>query len=310
MRFHELNNELLIAIAGHLPQDDLKTFSHVCHKFALVAHSDVVWKERLYNHYGITYKLPTENWKDMYARKSLDPQNSKMCPHIGHVTGKILEPYATKYQQVLNWLEKNLNCTGNTRNRCKDCAYSYHKAVEGHGILIRMNVLQMYCFDCKRLLGETRGDSSEAHYVNLLLKTLTHDSKKGQEAMARRSQCMEERQLYAEHADRASVVSDGKKYYFIERIWLISWFLRLCDGKIGTGPIANHELEDPEHEGKLNPASRPRGNFKGGFSIVTPFLWNYLVETYGLSGQAYTSDDTTGPEYCGLNEAIVNWRLN
>jgi hypothetical protein len=35
---------------------------------------------------------------------------------------------------------------------CKDCAYSYHKAVEGHGILIRMNVLQMYCFDCKRLV--------------------------------------------------------------------------------------------------------------------------------------------------------------
>lgn len=35
---------------------------------------------------------------------------------------------------------------------CKDCAYTYHKAVEGHGILIRMNVLQMYCFDCKRLV--------------------------------------------------------------------------------------------------------------------------------------------------------------
>ncbi|KAG2195395.1 hypothetical protein INT46_005553 [Mucor plumbeus] len=327
MRFSELNNELLITIAGHLPQDDLKTFSFVCHKFLLVAHSDVVWKERLYNHFGITYKLPTENWKDMYARKTTDPQNSKMCPHVGHVTGKILEPYATKYQQVLNWLEKNLNCTvcganckdtglclyvwkGNVRNRCKDCAYTYHKAVEGHGILIRMNVLQMYCFDCKRLLGETRGDSSEAHYVDLLLKTLTHDSDKGKEAMARRSQCMEERQLYSEHADRASVVSDGKRYYFIERIWLISWFLRLCDGKIGTGPIANHELEDPEREGRLNPNSRPRGNFKGGFSVVTPFLWNYLVETYGLSGLSYTSDDTTGPEYCGLNESIVNWRLN
>lgn len=137
-------------------------------------------------------------------------------------------------------------------------------------------------------MGESRGDPSESHYVDKLLEHLTHDSDKGREAMARRQQCMEERLLYAEHADRASVVNNGT-YHFIERIWLISWFLRLCDGKIGSGPIANHELEDPERLGKLNPTSRPRGNFKGGFSIVTPFLWDYLVKTYGLQGNVYTS---------------------
>ncbi|KAI8073421.1 uncharacterized protein B0P05DRAFT_160248 [Gilbertella persicaria] len=172
-----------------------------------------------------------------------------------------------------------------------------------------MNVLQMYCFDCKRLLGETRGDPSEAHYVDLLLKLLTHDSEKGREAMRKRYQCMQERILYAEHADRASVFN-SEKFYFVERLWLISWFLRLCDGKTGTGPISNHELDDPEREGKLNPHSRPRGNFKGGFSIVSPFLWDYLVKTYGLSGKPYTSDDVTGPEYCDLMESIRNWRLN
>ncbi|KAI9357744.1 hypothetical protein BD770DRAFT_427506 [Pilaira anomala] len=325
MRLTDINNELLITIAGLLPQEDLKTFSFVCHKFALIAHSDAVWKERLYNDYGINYKLPDEDWKDMYARKTTDPGHSKMCPHIGHVTPKILEPYAVKYQQVLNWLPKNLNCStcgsvckdtglclyvwkGNVRNRCKDCAYSYHKAVEGHGILIRMNVLQMFCFDCKRLCGESRGDSSESYHVDTLLKTLTHDSVKGREAMERRQQCIRERSLYAEQADRKSV-SQGK-YYFVERLWLLTWFLRLCDGKIGEGPIANDALEDPERPGKLNHRARPRGNFKGGFSIVTPFLWDYLVNTYGLAGKIYTSDDIVGPEYCELNESIVKWRLN
>lgn len=107
--------------------------------------------------------------------------------------------------------------------------------------------------------------------------------------MKRRQQCMEERLLYNEHADRASVVENGKKFYFVERLWLISWFLRLCDGKIGVGPIANHELEDPNREGKMNPASRPRGNFTGGFSVVSPFLWEYLVKTYGLSGKEFSS---------------------
>ncbi|CAO3645983.1 unnamed protein product [Mucor hiemalis] len=261
----------------------------------------------------------------MYARKTEDPNHSK-CAHVGYVTPKILEPYAVKYQQVLNWLPKNLNCSvcyskcqdtglclyvwkGNVRNRCKDCAYSYHKSVEGHGILIRMNVLQMFCFDCKRLCGESRGDSSESYHVDTLLNTLTYDSVKGREALQRRNQCISERQLYANHADRKSVY-DGGLFYFVERLWLLTWFLRLCDGKIGVGPIANDALEDPENEGKLNHVSRPRGNFKGGFSIVDPFLWDYLVKTYGLAGRAYTSDDVVGPEYCELNASIENWRLN
>lgn len=106
--------------------------------------------------------------------------------------------------------------------------------------------------------------------------------------MERRNQCISERQLYANHADRKSVRDNGF-YHFVERLWLLTWFLRLCDGKIGQGPIANNALEDPEREGKMNHRSRPRGNFKGGFSIVDPFLWEYLVKTYGLAGRAYTS---------------------
>lgn len=105
--------------------------------------------------------------------------------------------------------------------------------------------------------------------------------------MERRQQCIRERSLYAEQADRKSVSKE--KYYFVERLWLLTWFLRLCDGKIGEGPIANDALEDPERPGKLNHHARPRGNFKGGFSIVTPFLWDYLVNTYGLAGKTYTS---------------------
>lgn len=125
MRLADINNELLTSIAGFLPQEDLKAFSFVCHKFALIAHSDAVWKQRLYNDFRITYKLPDEDWKDMYARKTTDPGHSKMCPHIGHVTPKVLEPYAVKYQQVLNWLPKNLNCS-TCGAACKDtglCLY-------------------------------------------------------------------------------------------------------------------------------------------------------------------------------------------
>lgn len=131
MRFVDLNNELLTSIAGHLPNKDLYNFSLVCHKFALVAHSDFVWKEKLFNDFGITYKLPTEAWKDMYARKTEDPINSKMCPHIGYVNGKILEPYAVKYQQILNWLPKNLNCA-TCRTHCEDsglCLYIWKNNV-------------------------------------------------------------------------------------------------------------------------------------------------------------------------------------
>ncbi|CAO3599493.1 unnamed protein product [Absidia cylindrospora] len=108
----------------------------------LVAHSDAVWKESLFNNYGVTYKLPDESWKEI------------------------------RYQQILNWLPKNLNCgtcgsnqaeqglclyiwQGNIRLRCRDCAYRFHTAApDRHGILFRTNVLQMFCFTCSRLLGE------------------------------------------------------------------------------------------------------------------------------------------------------------
>lgn len=172
-----------------------------------------------------------------------------------------------------------------------------------------------------------RGDKSEAHYVDLLLQTLTYDSVQGKQALQRRNQCMKERELYREQADRYSVYI-GEKYYFVDRMWMCSWFLHLCDGKLGEGPVTNDGLEDPDVPGRLNPASRPRGSFKGGFSIVTPTLWEYLVNTYGLIGGIYTSgiieylshflrhankllqDDTTGPDYEPLNNSIVEWRLN
>lgn len=106
----DLNNELLTAIAGHLSLKELKTFSQVCHRFALVAHSDAVWKESLFNNYGVSYKRPDESWKDMYAKKTEDPHDNRICPHVGHVTNKVLTPYVNRYQQILNWLPKNLNC--------------------------------------------------------------------------------------------------------------------------------------------------------------------------------------------------------
>ncbi|ORZ07836.1 hypothetical protein BCR42DRAFT_148700 [Absidia repens] len=169
MIISELNNELLTAVAGHLNLDDLKSFSQVCHRFMLVAHSDAVWKESLFNNYGVTYKLPEESWKEMYSKKTEDPHDNRICPHVGHVTGKSLAPYVSRYQQILNWLPKNLNCgtcgsnqaeqglclyiwQGNIRLRCRDCAYRFHTAApDRHGILFRTNVLQMFCFTCSRL---------------------------------------------------------------------------------------------------------------------------------------------------------------
>lgn len=135
-------------------------------------------------------------------------------------------------------------------------------------------------------LGETRGDPSEAHYVDLLLEVLTRRSEVGRQALLRKRQCMIERQMYVEEADRLSVLQSGR-YYLVDRSWICSWFLRLCDGKIADSPIANDQLS--AGDGRLNPEARPRGAFSGGFSIVTPNLWKYLVETYGLVGKEYSS---------------------
>lgn len=138
-------------------------------------------------------------------------------------------------------------------------------------------------------LGETRGDPSEAYYVNSLLEQITRDSELGQQAMEQKKQCIYERKLHREETDRACILKCEPHYYLIERVWLCSWFLRLCDGKIGVGPINNRPLAISPTDDTLNPKAKPKGNFSGGFGICSYKLWHYLVDTYGLEGRAYTS---------------------
>ncbi|KAG2228239.1 hypothetical protein INT45_011031 [Circinella minor] len=303
----ELNNELLTCIAGHLSIDDLKTFSIVCHRFCIIAHDDATWREMLHNEFGVTYKLPDDTWKQQYERKCTDPKDNRICPHLGLVTRKSLEPYKGNYNNVINRAPPQHNCVicaqnhyesglclyickGNNRIRCKDCSYKFHAMQKGrHGILLRIPVLQMYCFTCSRQLGETRGDESEEYYVDQLLENLTHDSDKGREQLTKRRQCLFERGLHITDSDRKSVLSSTPCFYFIDRMWLWAWFLRLCDGKLATEPITNKILED--EKGELNRDARPRGGSTVAFSIVTPRLWNYLVKTYGLVGKSYQSSN-------------------
>ncbi|KAI8067608.1 hypothetical protein BC940DRAFT_301143 [Gongronella butleri] len=325
MNVHDLGNELLTTIAGYLPLAELAEFAVVCQRFHSIVQDDAVWREALDNRYGIRYKLPDETWKELFFKKEQDPHDNKLCPHLSRVDATVLAPYVKKYQAVLNWLPKNINCAtcgtneyergaclyvwdGNVRLRCRDCSYRFHNAdASRHGILIRTNVLQLFCFDCSRLLGETRGDVTEAHYVNHLLEILTQDSELGREALRQKQQCMNERLMQRQDVDRLCILDN--KYYLVERVWLCTWFLRLCDGKIGEGPVNNKPLAISDDDSTLNPNARPKGNFVGGFGVVTPELWDYLVDTYGLEGEIYTSDDIQGPEYAELRQSIIDWRL-
>ncbi|KAI9276767.1 hypothetical protein BDA99DRAFT_494084 [Phascolomyces articulosus] len=326
MNILEFNNELLTAIAGHLTVEDLKTFSIVCHRFAIIAHDDATWREMLYNTFGVTYKLPKDTWKQQFERKCTDPKDNRICPHLGAVTRQSLEPYKAPYNNVINRKPPQHNCVicaqnhydsglclyiynGNNRIRCKDCAYKFHAMRPGrHGILLRIPVLQMYCFTCSRQLGESRGDESEEYYVDHLLENLTHDSELGRQQLVKRRQCMFERGLYLTEADRKSVLSATPCFYFVDRMWLWAWFLRLCDGKLAVEPITNKALED--EDGLLNRDARPKGGSTTAFSIVTPKLWNYLVQTYGLSGKAFQSNEIQGrPEYTKLWQSIDDWKL-
>ncbi|ORX50881.1 hypothetical protein DM01DRAFT_1408875 [Hesseltinella vesiculosa] len=321
----ELGNELLTCIAGHLALKDLAEFGTVCRRFHSIIQDDTVWREALANQYGIRYKLPHQSWRDTYLKKEQDPHDNRLCPHLSNVDSAALAPYVKKYQAVLNWLPKNVNCAtcgmneyergaclyvweGNVRLRCRDCSYRFHNAEPGRqGILIRINVLQLFCFNCSRLLGETRGDESEAYYVNHLLEILTNGSELGREALRQKQQCMDERIMQRELVDRLYILN--QPYFLVERVWLCSWFLRLCDGKIGQGPVNNLPLAISEEDDTLDPSARPKGNFVGGFGIITPELWYYLTDTYGLVGSTYTSDDIQGAEYDDLRQAIIDWRL-
>ena len=128
---------------------------------------------------------------------------------------------------------------------------------------------------------------SEEHYVDLLLETLTHDIEIGRQQLRKRRQCLYERHLYNEHSDRAYLTNAIPYFYFINRNWFRPWFLALCDGKLASGPVDNTDLEDAK--GEMNPDARPREGCMATFNIVTPALWQYLTDTYGLVGKPFRS---------------------
>jgi hypothetical protein len=179
-------------------------------------------------------------------------------------------------------------------------------------------------------LGETRGDPSESQYVDNLLVTLTEGCEKGRAEMKKRRRCLAEREMYYTEADKRSVLR-GEKYYFIDRLWMTKWFLSLCDGRIAEEKVTNQHLTD--ERGHFCHGARPNGSFTGGFSIVSPTLWEYLCDEYGVEGGTFTSgmhfydfinkcilqysksnaiiyaDDIQDPVYDELRNALERWGI-
>ncbi|KAF7728901.1 hypothetical protein EC973_005296 [Apophysomyces ossiformis] len=222
-------------------------------------------------------------------RGILDLNNELLTCIAGHLAIEDLEPFSlvcTRFASITRhdaiWKEMLANHYGVTyklpNETWQDMYRRKHNDMQDNRICPHVGRVNQQ-------LGETRGDPSEAYYVNMLLEMLTQNTERGRQAMREKNQCMHERLLYADETDRAVVLKS--RYYLVDRVWICSWFLRLCDGKIGVGPVTNMPLE--AEDGKVNPSARPRGAFSGGFSIVTPHLWHYLVETYGLAGKEFTS---------------------
>lgn len=148
--------------------------------------------------------------------------------------------------------------------------------------------------------------------------------------MKKRRRCLAEREMYYTEADKRSVLR-GEKYYFIDRLWMTKWFLSLCDGRIAEEKVTNQHLTD--ERGHFCHGARPNGSFTGGFSIVSPTLWEYLCDEYGVEGGTFTSgmhfydfinkcilqysksnaiiyaDDIQDPVYDELRNALERWGI-
>jgi hypothetical protein len=130
--------------------------------------------------------------------------------------------------------------------------------------------------------------------VDTLLETMTEGCEKGRQEMKKRRRCLAERELYYNEVDKLDVLR-GEKYYFIDRLWMTKWFLSLCDGRIAEEKVTNKHLTD--EDGRISRDARPNGSFNGGFSIVSPSLWDYLSEEYGIDGGTFTSGKILGSFY-------------
>ncbi|CAO3660369.1 unnamed protein product [Umbelopsis ramanniana] len=323
MLLDELSEELLINVIGFLDDENNLSLSQTSKHFLNLCGNESAWKLMVLRQFGVSYKVPDETWKEMYERCKDDPRHNRICPHLSFITPKVVQRhYSARYQAAIE-SKTPLVCMacrkhdesslcfymwpGRTRVYCKECCYRYHALEKArHGILVRINMLQLYCYTCSRILGETRGDPSESQYVDNLLETLTEGCEKGKQEMKKRRRCLAEREMYYNEVDKLTVLR-AEKYYFIDRLWMTKWFLSLCDGRIAEEKVTNQHLTD--EDGRFSHIARPNGSFTGGFSIVSPSLWEYLSTAYGVIGGTFTSDDIQDPVYNELRTALQRWGI-
>jgi len=274
----QLPRECILYIAINFTPQELTDFSILCKAISKLVRDDFIWEHYCFRDKGFNFKLNTMSWFQMYFY----PQSANICPHLSllgienlsfiancfkklHPVLQICQAQDCNYGFNRLWFCATPGCRYIGCGR-RDNAHALNHFKElGHPLIIKLNTVEMWCYQCTKWCGNQSSDPIESQKVLSVISYIGLNCDKSflSSTFLRRQK---ERDLGPE--ERLNTT-----WAIIELNWYKSWerFI-IGDLEEFSAPIDNQPL-----------LSDGRFNFllRGTWTHVSLATWEYLQRTYG-----------------------------
>jgi hypothetical protein len=279
-----LPEDIMVLILAFLPMDEMRNMGFVCKGFHKVLDSERIWSHLCEETFGLTYKLPTETWKNTY--KQLSTHKVNCCPHLRWLDTKYLPRVFEKLTKHLA-KQNSLLCYGSPEDEAK-CHFSTknlwmcvtpgcfyvgcgrrdgkhmltHIKNTKHTLTLKLTSLELYCYSCRQWVGgEDKHEMEHLRYLEIReVLSRNTDVTYNQSIVERR---VKEREL-------PRLVQAMRYWVALSHEWEQKWERFIIGDDDGfCEKIDNSEITDSYIQRR------------GSYLMVSLLAWRYYVKQYG-----------------------------
>eukprot|EP00842_Homolaphlyctis_polyrhiza_P000183 jgi/Hompol1/1165/HPOL_002657-RA len=246
-----------------LPGRDIEALGRTCHLLFAVANDSMLWRSLCAFHKGIGFRAPDVSWKELYFDKGID----SVCLHLNQLTEDAIDCFSTSLATVLQshqqqnvpvncdfadcpkqfpdlWVCMEHNCMhigcGRTKNKHAQNHFLNYK----HCLSLKINTLEMWCYNCQKWLGVFDSHVVEQHKVLAIANQIRFN-------VGPQHFCSQAMTLRRQYERSLGAWHPYDTIFLIEAGWASRWSKFLLGNGPSPGAINNRSLLLPN--GLLNP---------------------------------------------------------